>query len=168
MSAQSLRDTVPPLDEATVERRLAQLGLRLPAPPNPVGAYRRGVVHAGIGSLSGQLPFHEGKILNPGLVGHNVTIAAAQSAARVAALNVLAQLRMLLGSFDRLAGLLRVDGFIASAPGFVEQPVVLDAASSLLADVLGERGAHARNAVGVASLPLNASVDLAVTFATTR
>jgi len=164
MSAQYLRET-PPLDTSIVERQLMQLGLRLPVPPDPVGAYRRGVVHAGIGSLSGQLPFHDGKILHPGLVGRDVTTTAAQSAARAAALNVLAQLRVLLGGFDRLAGLLRVDGFVASAPGFFNSPVVLDAASSLFADVLGERGAHARSATGVAALPLNAPVELVVTFA---
>jgi enamine deaminase RidA (YjgF/YER057c/UK114 family) len=150
---------------AGVERRLAELGLRLPAAPNPIGAYRRGVIHAGLGTLSGQLPLREGKIVHPGLVGRDVTVPDAQAAARTAALNVLAQLRELLGGFDRLVGLLRLDGFVASAPDFTAQPAVLDAASTLFVEALGERGAHARSAMGVAVLPLNAPVELVVTFA---
>jgi enamine deaminase RidA (YjgF/YER057c/UK114 family) len=149
-----------------VELGLAQLGLRLPAAPNPIGAYRRGVVHGGIGCLSGQLPLRDGKIVHPGLVGRDVTVAEAQLAAQAAALNVLAQLRVLLGSFDPFAGLLRLDGFVASAPDFTAQAAVLDAASTLLVEALGERGMHARSAIGVAVLPMNASVELVVTFAT--
>jgi enamine deaminase RidA (YjgF/YER057c/UK114 family) len=148
-----------------VELRLAQLGRRLPAAPNPIGAYRRGVVQGGIGCLSGQLPLRDGKIIHPGLVGRDVTVAEAQAAARVAALNVLAQLRVLLGSFEPLVGLLRLDGFVASAPDFTAQPAVLDAASMLLVEALGERGMHARSAMGVAVLPMNAAVELVLTFA---
>lgn len=148
-----------------VELRLAQLGLRLPAAPNPIGAYRRGVLHGGVGCLSGQLPIRDGKMVHPGCIGRDLTVAEAQAAARVAALNVLAQLRVLLGSFDPLAGLLRLDGFVASAPDFTAQADVLDAASELLVEALGERGMHARSAMGVAVLPMNAPVELVLTFA---
>ena len=166
MNARTLSEPVSQAAATTdVERRLAQLGLKLPVAPNPIGAYRRGVVHAGVGCLSGQLPLSDGKIAHPGLVGRDVTVADAQEAARVTALNVLAQLGALLGSFDRLEGLLRVDGFVASAPDFTAQPAVLDAASTLFVEALGERGAHARSAMGVAVLPLNAPVELVVTFA---
>jgi enamine deaminase RidA (YjgF/YER057c/UK114 family) len=147
------------------ERRLAQLGLVLSLPPDPIGNYRRGVIRHGIGSLSGQLPVRDGRTLYAGVLGRDLTVAQGQAAAHEAALNVLAQLKALLGGFDRLAGLLRVDGFVASAPGFTDQPAVLDGASDLLVDVLGERGVHARSAVGVAVLPLNAAVELVVTFA---
>ena len=148
-----------------VEDRLAAMGIDLPPAPVPVGNYRRGIVRGGVGLLSGQFPLRGGKPLYTGLAGRDLSLDDGRAAARVAALNVLAQLRELLGSFSPLEGLLRVDGFIASADGFVEQPAVLDGASDLFVEALGERGAHARTAVGVSSLPLNMPVELAVTFA---
>lgn len=115
--------------------------------------------------LSGQFPIRDGRLLYAGVVGSELTIEDGQAAARSAALNVLAQLKELLGSFARLGGLLRVDGAVASARGFTEQAAVLDGASDLFVQVLGERGAHARSALGVNCLPLNAPVELVVTFA---
>lgn len=149
-----------------VASRLAAFGLALPAAPAPVGRYRAGIVRNGIGVLSGQFPLRGGEMVYRGVLGRDLSTVEGQEAARVAALNALAQIDSLLGGFERLAGLLRVDGFIASAPDWVEHAVVLDAASSLFADVLEERGAHARSAMGVASLPLAAPVELVVTFAT--
>jgi enamine deaminase RidA (YjgF/YER057c/UK114 family) len=94
-------------------------------------------------------------------------VAQGREAARLAGLNVLAQLKHLLDDFDRLAGLVRMDGFVASAPDFTQHAAVLDGASDLFAAVLGERGAHTRSAVGVASLPLGMPVELVVSFAAT-
>jgi enamine deaminase RidA (YjgF/YER057c/UK114 family) len=148
-----------------VEERLAGLGIDLPPAPAPVGNYRRGVVRGQIGVLSGQFPLRDGKALYTGRLGEELSLEEGQAAARAAALNVLAQLRELLGSFAPLDGLLRVDGFVASGCGFVQQPAVLDGASNFLVEVLGERGAHARTAIGVSSLPMNMPVELAVTFA---
>lgn len=144
---------------------LVKAGLALPSAPSPVGNYRRGIVRAGIGYLSGQFPLRDGRLLFAGLLGRDLTVVQGQAAARTAAMNVLAQIETVLGAFDRLGGLLRMDGYVASAPGFTDQAAVLDGASDLFAEVLGERGAHARSAIGVASLPLNAPVELVVTFA---
>jgi enamine deaminase RidA (YjgF/YER057c/UK114 family) len=148
-----------------VGQRLAALGLKLPPAPAPVGSYRRGVIHGGIGWLSGQFPIRDGKPLFTGLVGRELSDDQGRAAAQAAALNVLAQLCCLLDDFDRFASLLRVDGYVASAPGWFRQPAVLDGASDLFARVLAERGDHARSAMGVASLPLDMPVELVVSFA---
>ena len=148
-----------------VEERLAALGLTLPPAPSPVGNYKAGIIRGSIGSLSGQFPIQNGKPLITGRLGDPLTVEQGRNAARAAGLNVLAQLKHLLGSFDRLDGLLRVDGFVASAPGFTQQPAVLDGASDLFAQVLDERGAHTRSAMGVISLPLDMPIELVVTFA---
>ena len=137
----------------------------LPAPPDPVGAYRACVVHAGIGYLSGQFPLADGRLRFPGRVGAELTATEGREAARLAALNVLAQLARSLGDTGRLVTLLRVDGVVASAPGFLAQPAVLDGASELLRQVLGDAGEHARSAIAVERLPLDAAVELVVTFA---
>ncbi len=155
----------PKGDAATVEACLKQLGLTLPVPPDPMGTYCRGVVRQGVGFLSGQMPVRDGKALYTGLLGRDLDIGQGREAARAAALNILGQLDRLLGGFENLVGLLRLDGFVASAPGFTEQPAVLDGASDLLVHVLGARGMHARSACGVSVLPLNAPLELLVTFA---
>lgn len=137
----------------------------LPEPPPPAGLYDPVVIWEGVGYVSGQLPFSNGRLVHPGAVGRDVTEEQAGEAAELAALNVLAQIRRALGSLDRVRTLLRVDGIVASAPGWTGQPRVLDRASAVFRRVLGERGRHARSAVGVAELPVNACVELVVTFA---
>jgi enamine deaminase RidA (YjgF/YER057c/UK114 family) len=102
-----------------------------------------------------------------GILGPEVTVEERQAAARLAGLNVLAQLKHLLGTFDRLAGLIRMDGFVASVSEFQQHAAVLNSASDLFAAVLDERGVHTRSAIGVTSLPLRMPVELVVTFATT-
>jgi enamine deaminase RidA (YjgF/YER057c/UK114 family) len=149
-----------------VEERLAAMGLVLPAPPAPVGNYRAGLIRGTFGSLSGQLPIRDGKPAVTGVLGLDLTVEQSQAAARLAGLNVLAQLKHLLGTFDRLAGLIRMDGVVASVPEFDRHPAVLDGASDLFAAVLGERGVHTRSAIGATSLPLRMPVELVVTFAT--
>jgi enamine deaminase RidA (YjgF/YER057c/UK114 family) len=135
------------------------------APPPPVGNYRRGVVRRGIGCLSGQLPLEDGRVRYPGLVGLDLSIDSGYAAARLAGLNTLAQIRELLGGFERLDGLLRLDGLVACSPTFTEHATVLNGASDLFVEFLGDRGWHARSAAGVISLPMNAAVELVLTFA---
>ena len=148
-----------------IRERTAIAGRSLPLPPDPVGAYSAGIVHAGVGYLSGQLPLAHGHLRFAGRVGAELTVAQGRAAAELAALNVVAQLVRLLGPTRRLVTLLRVDGAVASAADFVEQPAVLDTASGLFLALLGGAGRHARSAIGVPRLPLDAAVELAVTFA---
>lgn len=134
-------------------------------PPDSVGSYERGVIRNGVGCLSGQFPIRDGRLTHVGRVGAELTEAQGAEAAEIAALNIIAQLNRLLGGLTWLEGLLRLDGYVASADGFLRQPAVLDAASSLLIRELGDRGRHARSAVSVPRLPLDAPVELVVTFA---
>jgi enamine deaminase RidA (YjgF/YER057c/UK114 family) len=147
-----------------VRAALRARGLTLPDPPAPAGGYERVRLVRGMGVLSGQFPLRDGRLGFIGRVGAELTEAEGHAAAELAALNVLAQLDAALRGFSRLAGLLRVDGYVASAEGWVRQPAVLDGASALLVAALGERGRHARAALGVPRLPLDAPVELVVSF----
>lgn len=152
--------------DAAVADRLTALGLELPEPPAPAGAYQPGVIRGGVGWLSGQFPIGGGRPLMTGVVCRDLTVEQGRHAAQLSGLNVLAQIQRLLGSFSKLEGLLRVDGYVASAQGWFEQPAVLDGASELFTAVLGpERGAHARSAIATPFLPRNLPVELVVTFA---
>src|SRR5215468_12745409 len=137
----------------------------LPAAPRPAGSYRAWVKSSGLLFVSGQLPIREGKLLFKGQVGAELGEAEGMEAARLAALNVLAQIRDALGGFDDLVMLLRVEGHVSSAPGWLDQPRILDAASAVFADVLGPKAGHARAAFAAARLPLDAAVELVVTAA---
>lgn len=148
--------------DGMVSQRLMEVGIVLPQPPDPVGSYVAAREEAGWVYLSGQFPLLDGSPLFKGAVGGNLTIEDGRDAARLAALNVLAQLRRALGTFDRLAGLARVEGHVACAPGFTDVPMVLDAASALFRTVLGDRGEHARTAFCHAALPLDMPVELVV------
>lgn len=150
----------------SIDLRLAQLGISLPAAPAPAGAYQAVVIRNRIGFVSGQFPFVDGKLAYAGRVGVELGEEDGKLAARIAALNVLAQIRGCLHGFDGFGGLLRIEGYVASAPGNFSQPGVLDGASELFVSVLGDKlGAHARTAFAVAQLPLDAPVELAVSFA---
>jgi enamine deaminase RidA (YjgF/YER057c/UK114 family) len=146
-----------------VRERLADLGFVLPTPPKPAGSYRPAVIAHGFLFLSGQFPYASGELKYRGRVGAELTEAEGGAAARLAALNVLAQIDAALGGFERLATLVRVEGYVSSAPGWTDQPRVLDYASELFTAVLGERGAHTRSALGPSRLPLDAAVKLVVT-----
>jgi enamine deaminase RidA (YjgF/YER057c/UK114 family) len=144
----------------TPERRLADLGLVLPRPPASVGTFRP---YLRIGSTvytSGQIATVDGRLVATGRLGDDVDVATGQHAARVCALNVLAQLHAGAGSLDAIAQLLKVTVFVASAADFNAQPQVADAASQLFVDVLGPAGTHARSAIGVAALPLGTPVEI--------
>ncbi len=123
------------------------------------------VIRNGVGYVSGQLPIRSGVLAYTGRVGHELSVEEAVRAAELAGLNALAQIERSANGWQSFAGLLRMDGYIASARGFANQPEILDRASQLFRHVLGERGAHARAAFSVEQLPLNASVELVVTFA---
>jgi enamine deaminase RidA (YjgF/YER057c/UK114 family) len=149
----------------TPEAKLVQLGLELPTPPRPAGSYAASVQTGNLLFISGQFPVENGRPRFVGRVGAELADADGIAAARLAALNVLAQIRAALGGFDALAHLVRVEGHVASAPDWHDQPKILDAASDLFVAVLGERGRHTRTAFSPQTLPLNLAVELVVTAA---
>lgn len=139
--------------------RLAELGLELPAVARPVAAYVPAVRSGDLVFTSGQLPMVGGQLALSGLVGDAVTPDQAHDLARTCALNALAAVDALVG-LDAVTRVVKVVGFVASAPGFTGQPAVVNGASELLGAVFGEAGQHARSAVGVAALPLDAPVEV--------
>jgi enamine deaminase RidA (YjgF/YER057c/UK114 family) len=142
------------------EQRLAALGIVLPVPPAPAAAYVPVVRAGALLFTAGQLPLADGALLATGKVGAEVELDTAIACARQCAVNVLAQVRGELGSLDLVARVVKLTVFVASAPGFAEQHLVANGASELLAEVFGESGRHARSAVGVAVLPLDAPVEV--------
>ncbi len=144
-----------------IEARLKELGIILPAAAAPAANYVPYTISGNTLYLSGQLPLEGGKVAVTGLVGRDVDVAGAQRAAELCAINILAQAKAALGGeLGRIRRILKLNGFIASTPDFVEQHLVMNGASNLIANVLGDAGKHARAAVGMASLPLNASVEV--------
>ena len=148
----------------TVSGRLAELGIELPAVAAPVAAYVPAVSHGGLVYTSGQLPFTDGALPATGKVGAAVSADDAKAYARTCALNALAAAADVAGGVDRIAGVLRLGGFVASAPEFSGQPGVINGASEVLGEIFGDSGRHARAAVGVAVLPLDSPVEVDVVF----
>lgn len=149
-----------------LEKRLSELGLSLPAAPTPVAAYVPAVRSGELLFVSGQLPTVDGKLLACGPVPSEVDEALATQAARQCVLNALAVVGQAIeGDWGRLARIVRLGVFVCSDTGFGGQPIVANGASELLVELLGEAGRHARAAVGVNALPLNASVELELTAA---
>ena len=142
------------------EEKLRALGLKLPPATKPVGAYVPAVRTGNLVFVSGQLPMRDGELIAKGRVGNEVALEEARDCARQAALNALAAVAAEIGGIENVARIVRVTGYVASAPGFTEQALVLNAASELLAEVFGEAGRHSRAAVGAAELPLGAPVEL--------
>jgi len=132
--------------------------------PVPLGAYRAVLVRGHLGAVSGQFPYRDGELAFRGKVGTALSPAEGREAAALCALNVLGQLRNALGADFSRVRLSRVDGYVASSPDFFAQPAVLDGASEVFVALLGERGAHARTAFAVPQLPLDAPVELVVSF----
>ncbi|MGQ4600852.1 Atu1372/SO_1960 family protein [Nocardia sp. R6R-6] len=141
------------------EKNLAELGLTLPPVVVPLAAYVPAVRTGSLVYTSGQLPFVEGRLTSVGKVGAEVSSEEAAQAARLCALNALAAVHDLVG-LDAVVRIVKVVGFVASAPGFNEQPVVINGASEFLGQVFGDAGKHARSAVGVAELPRNTPVEV--------
>jgi enamine deaminase RidA (YjgF/YER057c/UK114 family) len=150
---------------AMIDQRLTELGIELPPAPAPVASYVPVRVAGGLAFVAGQIPLDAGALLSPGKLGAEVSLEQGVEAARRCALQALAALRDALGSLDRVREVVKVDVFVASAPGFVDQPKVANGASDTLVEIFGEAGRHARAAVGVAELPLGASVEVAVLVA---
>lgn len=145
-----------------IEQRLSELGHILPVAPPPVGYY---VPVLRVGNLvitSGQLPFVGKELAFQGKVGGTVTIEQGQHAARLCVLNALAQIKAAVGSLEKVTRIARLEGYVHSAPGFDQQPVVLNAASEILAEALGEAGKHTRVALGISEMPLGAPVQIAL------
>jgi enamine deaminase RidA (YjgF/YER057c/UK114 family) len=145
-----------------VEEKLAELGLTLPDVAPPVAAYVPAVRSGDHVLTSGQLPMVAGKLEYTGKVGAEVTSEQANTLAQICALNALAAVKSVIGDLDRIEQVVKVVGFVASAPDFTGQPGVINGASELLGKVLGAAGVHARSAVGVAVLPLDAPVEVEI------
>ena len=144
-----------------IEARLSELGIVLPQAAAPAANYVAYVISGNHLYLSGQLPIEGGKVAVTGRLGHDVDVATGQRAAELCAINILAQAKAALGGdLGRIKRVVKLNGFVASAADFTEQHLVINGASNLLANVLGEAGKHARAAVGMAALPLNAAVEV--------
>ncbi len=149
--------------QSAVETRLAELGLTLPPVAAPVAAYVPAVRQGDLVHTSGQLPFQGGQLAATGKVGAEVEPAQAAELAALCAVNALAAVKSVIGDLDRVEQVVKVVGFVASDPSFTGQPQVINGASELLGQVFGEAGTHARSAVGVAVLPLDAPVEVEIT-----
>ncbi|MEV8287495.1 RidA family protein [Streptomyces niveus] len=145
-----------------VEAALAELGLTVPQVVPPLAAYQPAVRTGVYVYTAGQLPMVDGKLPVTGKVGAEVTPEEAKDLARVCALNALAAVKSVAGDLDRVARVVKVTGFVASASDFTGQPAVLNGASELFGQVFGDKGVHARSAVGVAVLPLDAPVEVEI------
>ena len=148
-----------------IEARLAKLGLTLPAAPSPAANYVPYVIAGGLVFISGQAPVRDGQYVATGRVGAEVTLEAAQAAARLCGLNLLAQVKAAAGGdWSRVKRCVRLCGYVSSAPDFFEQPKVLDGCSDLMVQVMGDAGRHSRSAMGVVALRGNAPVVLDAIF----
>ncbi len=148
-----------------IEARLKALDLTLPEAKAPIGSYVPYLHLSGQLFISGQLPIVDGKLAAEGKIGAGLDLGQGQEAARICAINILAQAKAALRDLDRIVQLLRLNGFVNAAPDFADHPKVLNAASELMVEILGNKGRHTRIAVGCASLPLNAAVEIDAIFA---
>ena len=144
----------------SIEERLRQMGLELPEPPKPVASYVPCVRAGNLLFVSGQVPREKGVLRFNGHLGGNLNLEEGRQAARLCALNGLSVVKQELGNLDRVRRIVKLTGFVASAAGFTDQPKVVDGASVFLVELFGEKGQHARAAVGVNELPLGSAVEL--------
>ena len=144
----------------TIAENLQRLGVTLPPAPGPVGSYVPACQAGDLVFVSGVLPFEEGKIVQPGKVGRDLSIDEGKANARIAVINALAILLQELGDLDRITRVVRLTGHVASVEGFGDQPTVINGASDFLVEVFGDRGRHARLALGAFELPLHAAIEL--------
>jgi len=145
---------------STAEQRLKDLGLALPPPQTPVANYVRAVRTGTLVFLAGHLPVEHDKIVYQGKLGRDMDVETGYRAARLVMLNCLASLKEAIGDLDRVKRVVKLLGMVNSAPDFAEQPQVMNGASDLLVQVFGERGRHARSAVGMAGLPSGVAVEI--------
>ena len=146
-----------------VEDRLKSFGLVLPELPTPLAAYIPAKKTGQVIFTAGQLPILKGELICKGLLGQDVDVEQAYQAARICTLNALAAIKGVVKDLDQIVQVVRVVGYVASTSTFTQQPAIVNGASELLLEIFGEVGKHARSAVGVASLPLNASVEIELT-----
>ena len=144
-----------------IEDKLESLGIKLPTPPAPAGSYVPVVTSGKMVYVSGQIPLEDGKVVYKGKVTEE-NIEEAKKSARLCAVNILAQLKRELGSLEKISKIVKVSGFVNSSPEFIMHPKVINAASDLFFEIFGEKGQHARIAVGVASLPLGSMTEIDV------
>jgi enamine deaminase RidA (YjgF/YER057c/UK114 family) len=145
----------------SIEKKLSSLGVTLPAPASPIANYVPFVRSGNMLVVSGQICFGtDGKLVAKGQLGGGVSIEDGQKAARACAINLLAQLKYAIGDLDKVSRVVRLGGFINSAPGFTDGPKVMNGASDLMVEAFGEKGRHARSTVGVAALPADAAVEV--------
>ncbi|AJY76772.1 RidA family protein [Paenibacillus beijingensis] len=143
-----------------IEQRIRELGYELPVAATPTFQYVPVVVHHDLIFVSGQLPKVDGEVKVIGKVGDNVTLEQAQEASRICILQGLSCIKQEIGSLDKISRIVKITGFVNSAPGFNQQPKVIDAASDLLEKIFGEKGRHSRSAIGAAELPRSATVEI--------
>ena len=146
-----------------VRAKLAELGLELPVAAKPLAAYVPAVRTGNIVFTAGQLPMVNGELISKGLLGQDVEVEEANKAARICTINALAAIKGIIGDLDQIQQIVRVVGYVASVSTFTQQPAVVNGASELLLEIFGDNGKHARSAVGMAVLPLNASVEIELT-----
>jgi len=142
------------------DEKIKELGIILPEAPRPLGFYIPAVRVGDLLFLSGMLPVREGKLLYRGKVGSDLNIEEAQEASKIALINGLSIIKGELGGLDNVKRIVRLSGYVASAPGFNQQPSVLNPASEILSVIFGEKGLHSRIAVGVSELPLNSPIEI--------
>ncbi len=146
-----------------IENKIKELGLQLPEPPKPLAAYIPAKQVGNLVFTAGQLPMVNGEIILKGLLGQDVEIDPAYNAAKICTLNALSAIKGVIGDLDKIKQVVRVVGYVASVPTFTQQPAVVNGSSELLLEIFGENGKHARSAVGMAVLPLNAAVEIELT-----
>ncbi len=144
----------------SVNQRISDLGITLPQVATPAGAYVPAVVSGNLVFTAGQIPLVDGKLVATGKVGKDLSADQAKEIARICALNAVAAVKSVIGDLDRVTKVVKVVGFVSSTPDFTAQPSVVNGASELLEQIFGDKGIHARSAVGVAVLPLDAPVEV--------
>ena len=142
-----------------IDEKLKSLGIELSAPPKPAGAYLPVIISNNLAYVSGQIPIKDGKVIHEGKV-NDENLEEARKSAKLCAINILAQLKSEIGDLDKISKIVKVSGFVNSESNFTQQPKVIDAASDLFFEIFGEKGQHARIAVGVSSLPLNSMTEI--------
>ena len=143
-----------------IEKRLKELGIIIPNAPKPAGSYIPVVLSGKLAFVSGQIPIKDGQVVYQGKVGDSQSIDDAQEAAKLCVINGLAQIEAYCGTLDNLEKIIKISGFVNSTKDFTEHPKVINAASDLLMKIFDEKGRHSRIAIGVSSLPLNATVEI--------
>jgi len=143
-----------------IKERLKDLGISIPNAPKPAGSYVPVVLTGKLAFVSGQIPIKDGQVVYQGKVGDTQSIGDAQEAAKLCVINGLAQIEAYCGTLDNLEKIIKISGFVNSTKDFTEHPKVINAASDLLMKIFDEKGRHSRIAIGVSSLPLNATIEI--------